>query len=72
MLTPSDKTTILTKAIEMLNGSEGVDSTMIADMAKVLEAAKEEEIMYHMEEDDYWEQCKEDYIQRQVDKRRGK
>ena len=72
MLTPSDKVNMIAKAIGRLVDSEGVEPSFIEEMSRLLESAKEEEIIYQTEETDYWEQCKEDYIQRQVDKRRGK
>ena len=90
MLTPSDKTIIIAKALEVLDKAEGVGTSMIEDMAQLLADAKEEEIVYHMEQEEeikagaeitegdiddmseYWEQRKDDFIQNQIDIRRGK
>ncbi len=90
MLTPSDKTIIIARALEVLDKAEGVGTSMIEDMAQLLADAKEEEIVYHMEQEEemkagaeitegdiddmsaYWEQHKDDFIQNQIDIRRGK
>ncbi len=90
MLTPSDKTIIIARALEVLDKAEGVGTSMIEDMAQLLADAKEEEIVYHMEQEEemkagaeitegdiddmskYWEQRKDDFIQNQIDIRRGK
>ena len=44
MLTPSDRTIIIAKALKILDKTEGVGTPMIEDMVKLLADAEEEEI----------------------------
>ena len=53
MLTPSDKTILITKAIEVLKCAEGVDRPFLKEMTELLESAEEEEVTYQLEQDDY-------------------
>ena len=79
MLTPSDRTIIIAKALKILDKTEGVGTPMIEDMVQLLADAEEEEIVYQIEQEEqikakveYWEQRKDDYIQKKIDTRRGK
>ena len=79
MLTPSDRTIIIAKALKILDKTEGVGTPMIEDMVKLLADAEEEEIVYQMEQEEqikteakYWEQREDDYIQQKIDIARGK
>ena len=79
MLTPSDKTIIIARALKILDKTEGVETPMIEDMVQLLTNAEEEEAVYDIEQEEqikakveYWEQRKDDYIQKKIDTRRGK
>ena len=79
MLTPSDRTIIIAKALKILDKTEGVETPTIEDMVQLLAHAEEEEAIYQMEQEEqikpeaeYWEQRKDDYIQQKIDIARGK
>ena len=72
MLTPSDKTILITKAIEVLKCAEGVDRSFLKEMTELLEAAEEEECIFMIEQDDYAQSMEDQAIQQGIDKARGK
>ena len=72
MLTPSDKVNMIAKAIGRLVDSEGVEPSFIEEMSRLLESAKEEEIVFQMEQDDYAQSMEDQAIQQGIDKARGK
>ena len=72
MLTPSDKTILITKAIEVLKCAEGVDRPFLKEMTELLESAEEEEWIFMLEQDDYAQSMEDQAIQQGIDKARGK
>ena len=79
MLTPSDRTIIIAKALKILDKTEGVGTPMIEDMVQLLADAEEEEIVYQIEQEEqikteaeYWVQREDDYIQQKISIARGK
>ena len=84
MLTPSDKTALITKIIKVLNNSAGVEQPFIDEVSELLTIAEEEEVIYHIEQEaeinekdehdmnEYWESRADAFIQNQIDIRRGK
>ena len=51
MLTPSDKTALITKIIKVLNNSAGVEQPFIDEVSELLTIAEEEEVIYHIEQE---------------------
>ena len=51
MLTPSDKTALITKIIKVLNNSAGVEQPFIDEVSELLTIAEEEEVVYHIEQE---------------------
>ena len=72
MLTPSDKTILITKAIEVLKCAEGVDRPFLKEMTELLESAEEEEWIFMLEQDDYAQSMEDRAVQQGIDIRRGK
>ena len=72
MLTPSDKVEIISKAIDRLVGSEGVEPSFIERMAILLKSAEEEECIFMIEQDDYAQSMEDQAVQQGIDIARGK
>tara|TARA_Y100001951_G_C11167269_1_gene198180 strand:+ start:377 stop:595 length:219 start_codon:yes stop_codon:yes gene_type:complete len=72
MLTPSDKVEIISKAIDRLVGSEGVEPSFIERMAVLLKSAEEEECIFMIEQDDYAQSMEDQAVQQGIDIARGK
>mgnify|MGYP006416389859 CR=1 FL=1 len=72
MLTPSDKVKIITKAIERLVSSEGVEPSFIEKMAILLESAEEEECIFMLKQYNYAQSMEDKVVQQGIDIRRGK
>ena len=51
MLTPSDKTALITKIIKVLNITEGIEQDFIDEVSQLLAIAEEEEVIYHIEQE---------------------
>ena len=51
MLTPSDKTALITKIIKVLNITEGIEQDFIDEVSQLLTIAEEEEVVYHIEQE---------------------
>ena len=51
MITPSDKTALITKIIKVLNITEGIEQDFIDEVSQLLTIAEEEEVVYHIEQE---------------------
>jgi len=87
MLTPSDKVEVIADSISKLK-LFNAEEKLIQEMEILLEEAKDEEIVYHMEQDSYiqsevtqkdvedmdayWEDKIDNIIDNEIDRRRGK
>ena len=71
MLTTSNKTILITKAIEVLKCAEGVDRSFLKEMTELLEVAEEEECIFMIEQDDYAQSMEDKVVQQGIDKARG-
>jgi len=87
MLTPSDKVEVIADSISKLK-LFNAEEKLIQEMEILLEEAKDEEIVYHMEQDSYiqsevtqkdvedmdayWEDKIDSIIDNEIDRRRGK